>query len=126
MEVEASSAEEAFAEAAIALGELIATEEEIGGTAAAARRRIRAAGPDLPALLAEWLQELVFLADTEGLVCERVADLDLGKDGQGRSLVATVEGRTEAARPLVKAVTYHRLELSDKDGSWRARVTFDV
>jgi SHS2 domain-containing protein len=125
LEVDASSAEEVFAEAALALGELIATEETSAG-ARAARREVSIAAPDLAALLADWLQELVFLADTEGLVPERVAHLALGEDREGHSLVAAVEGVTDAARPLVKAVTYHRLELNEKDGSWRARVTFDV
>jgi SHS2 domain-containing protein len=34
---------------------------------------------------------------------------------------------TRASPPhLVKAVTYHRLEMHEQDGTWRARVVLDV
>ena len=77
--------------------------------------------PDPAALLARWLEELVFLAETEGLVPEE-ADVVLCNT----SLRATVRGRTGEPRPLVKAVTYHGLELTHEGGSWRARVVLDV
>jgi SHS2 domain-containing protein len=77
--------------------------------------------PDLAALLARWLEELVFLAETEGLVPEE-ADIVLCNT----SLRAAVRGRTGAPRPLVKAVTYHGLAFAHEGGSWRARVVLDV
>jgi SHS2 domain-containing protein len=75
----------------------------------------------LSALLATWLDELVFLAETEGLVPER-ADLAL----EGLELSALVRGRRGDPRPLVKAVTLHRLRLKHEDGVWRGRVVLDV
>jgi SHS2 domain-containing protein len=76
---------------------------------------------DRAALLAQWLEELVFLADTKRFVPEdaelRVSDTRL--DG-------TVRGRTGEPRPLVKAVTYHRLEFERRSDSWHAHVVFDV
>jgi SHS2 domain-containing protein len=81
----------------------------------------------MPALLVEWLQELVYLADTAGLVPERITGMALeAGPGEEPSLEATVEGPVGVARPLVKAVTYHRVELRESNGSWRARATFDV
>ncbi len=77
---------------------------------------------DLADLLAKWLEELVYLADTEGFVPDE-AEIVL----RNTSLRARVIGRSGAARPLVKAVTYHRLAFGERpDGTWQARVVLDV
>jgi SHS2 domain-containing protein len=77
--------------------------------------------PDPAALLAQWLEELVFLAETEGFVPE-AAELAL----DDAKLRATVRGRTGEPRPLVKAVTYRGLALAHEEGVWRGRVVLDV
>ena len=62
------------------------------------------------------------LAETEGLVPDEARDLVVGED----SVTAVVVGRTSEPRHLVKAVTYHNLELHrDRDG-WRGNVVLDV
>ena len=76
---------------------------------------------DPASLLAQWLEELVFLAETEGLVPEE-AEISLRET----KLRAVVRGRTGEPRPLVKAVTYHGLALAHEDGLWRGRVVLDV
>jgi SHS2 domain-containing protein len=116
LEIEARSAEEALGDALRAFAELAgpAHGEEV-------ERRIVLEASDLSALLAAWLDELVFLAETEGLVPER-ADLAL----EGLELSALVRGRRGDPRPLVKAVTLHRLRLKHEDGVWRGRVVLDV
>ncbi|MDQ3875509.1 MAG: archease [Actinomycetota bacterium] len=116
--IEAASAAGVFVEATTALAELIARDP--GGEAA--RREISLSAADRAALLADWLEELVFLADTEGFVPEGVASLEL----RGDSVRATVEGRIDRPAPLVKAVTYHRLEFAEDDGGARARLVLDV
>jgi SHS2 domain-containing protein len=77
---------------------------------------------DRPALLAAWLDELVFLAETEGLIAERVEELTLGDTG----LRALVTARAGEPPHFVKAVTYHRLELAEYEDGWRGRAVFDV
>jgi SHS2 domain-containing protein len=116
LEIEAGSAEEALGDALRAFAELAgpAHGEEV-------ERRIVLEASDLSALLATWLDELVFLAETEGLVPES-ADLAL----EGLELSALVRGRRGEPRPLVKAVTLHRLRLKLEDGVWRGRVVLDV
>ncbi len=116
--VEAATAEGVFAEATTAFAELVAREP--GGEAA--RREISLSAPDRAALLAEWLEELVFLADTEGFVPERVASVELAGDG----IRGAVEGRIDRPAPLVKAVTYHRLEFVEDERGARARLVLDV
>ena len=117
LEIDAATEAGVFVEAAEALSELL------GGRAQGepALRDVKAAAPDRPALLAEWLNELVFLSE-QGFVPERVVALDLGDAG----LRATVEGRAGEPRSLVKAVTYHRLRLEPEGVRWRGRVVLDV
>lgn len=77
---------------------------------------------DRPALLAAWLEELAFLAETRGLICEDVLELELGED----RLRATMGARPGTPRHLVKSVTYHRLRFERSDAGWVATVVLDV
>lgn len=85
-------------------------------------REVSIAAPDRAALLAEWLAELAFLAESEGLVPERLASLVLGE----QELRAAIEGRRGRPPHLVKAATYHRLSLERAGDGWRATVVLDV
>src|SRR5437660_8949923 len=78
------------------------------GPTVSERRTVAVNGPDLPALLAAWLEELVYVAESEGFVGLRLEELSLAE----RSLSAVVEGVVGDPPPLVKAVTYHRLAFS--------------
>ena len=116
--VDAASPEDVFAEAAEALAELISLRRD--GEAESHRVTLEAA--DLGALLVEWLEELIFLADTAAFVPERVEDLDLREN----AISATLVGRSGRIEPLVKAATYHGLRFARDDGVWQARVVLDV
>jgi SHS2 domain-containing protein len=118
LSIEAESEREIFALGLEALGELLA--DEPGGEPI--RRRVSLASADRATLLADWLGELVYLAETEGFLPERLEELAL----DGTSLRATFAGRAARPRNLVKAVTYHGLELSPAEGGWRARIVLDV
>lgn len=116
LEVRAGGEAELFAEAAAALGELLDA-----GPGEPVEREVRVAAHDRGALLVAWLEELLFLAETEGLVPEGAAVRIVPG-----SLEGVVRGRRAAPRPLVKAVTYHRLEVGQGDAGWHARVVLDV
>ena len=118
LEITAATAEEAFAEALVALAELLGD----GRTGSPQSRRIVVRAADLPALLAAWLEELVFLAETERFVAERSERIELA----GTELQGLVVGRTGEPPHLVKAVTYHRLDLAEQDGGWQGRAVLDV
>jgi SHS2 domain-containing protein len=92
-----------------------------GGEGETIERSLVIEAGDLPVLLAAWLEELVFLAETEGFV-PGDADLSLS----GLRLDATVRGRRGEPRPLVKAVTLHRLRFRPENCVWRGRVVLDV
>jgi SHS2 domain-containing protein len=120
LEIHGRSEAAVFRQAVHALRELL--EEETPASGAQVELPVEAEATDRGALLAEWLAELVFLAETEGLVPEEARDLVVGED----SVTAVVVGRTCEPRHLVKAVTYHDLELHrDRDG-WRGNVVLDV
>jgi SHS2 domain-containing protein len=117
LELETPTAEDAFAEALAALAELLGD-----GPGAPLSREVVVEGSDLPTLLAAWLDELVFLAETDGFVPERLERIELGDT----ELRAVVRGHAGDPPHLVKAVTYHGLELGRRDGGWHARVVLDV
>ena len=118
LDIEAASEEELLADAVAAFGELVG--EERGGEPAA--HVVEVEGPDRATLLAELLSELVFLAETEDFVPERLAALGL----RGATARARVEGRRGAPRQLVKAVTHHRLRFEHDGAAWRGSVVLDV
>ena len=116
VEIEAESAEGVLEEALRAFVELLGT-----GDGEVVERRLVVAAADLPALLAAWLEELVYLAETESFVPDS-ADLSLS----GLELSALLHGRLGEPRPLVKAVTYHRLAFERGPDGWLARAVLDV
>ena len=78
--------------------------------------------PDRATLLASWLDELVFRAETEDLVPECVERLRLDEGG----LHARVRAHRGRPRHLVKGVTYHGLNLEQVGDGYRASVVRDV
>jgi SHS2 domain-containing protein len=129
LSLEGASREELFAEAMAALGELLAEHEaDRGGEddhatgAEEVELEIAASAPDDATLLAEWLSELAFSAESGALIPLRIERLDLAE----RSLEARVVARRGRPPHLVKAVTYHRLGMWEEERAWRARVVFDV
>jgi len=123
IEIEAASEHEVFADALRALAELLrvgaaATPERSGRV----RRSVSTTASDRATLLAAWLEELVFLAESEGFVATELEALEL----DGTAVRATLLGVIDEPPPLVKAVTYHRLALQDTGESFFARVVLDV
>ena len=120
LELHARSEAAIFVQAVHALRELLEDDEPAAG--ARAERTVEAEATDRGALLAEWLAELVFLAETEGLVPDEARNLVVGED----TVTAVIVGRLAEPRHLVKAVTYHDLELHRDREGWRGNVVLDV
>jgi SHS2 domain-containing protein len=118
LEIEAGSEEAVFVEALHALGELLAD----GAEGEAVRRAVALEGDERAALLVRWLDELVYLAESEDLVPEEVERIALSD----RGLVASVRCRRGRPRHLVKGATYHRLAFERSDGGLHATVVLDV
>ncbi|HLF68977.1 MAG TPA: archease [Gaiellaceae bacterium] len=116
VEFEASSAEGVLEDALHAFAELAGS-----GEGELVERRVELTAPDVPALLAAWLDELLFLADAEGLLPES-AEISV----DGTTVSGVLRARPGEPRPLVKAVTLHRLRFRSENGVWRGRVVLDV
>lgn len=118
LELEAPSEQGIFEAALDAFRELVGTGEEGDSVSC----EVELAADDHAVLLVDWLSELVFLAEVEQLVPERVGAFALA----GNRLRAIVQGRRSRPRHLVKAVTLNGLELERNGGSWHGRVVLDV
>jgi SHS2 domain-containing protein len=115
--VRAATPEQVVREAAAAFGRLV----ELDSDGVPGQRRVAVEGHDYASMLVGFLEELIYLADTDCFV----ADDSTIEFAAGR-LNAQLEGRVTEIQPLVKAATYHELEFRETDGAWQARVVLDV
>lgn len=118
LELEAASDVDIFSESLVAIGELVGN----GELGEAIDFHIELAAADRGPLLVDWLNELVYLIETEAFEPSSVGELSI-QDG---NLKARVEGHRGNPSHLVKAVTLNRLEFGEHAGVWRARVVLDV
>jgi riboflavin kinase/FMN adenylyltransferase len=97
-------------------------------------RTIRLEARDREALLVEWLNELLFLIEQEGLLFMdfRIQSLsdspEIEQTGTaGAKLTANVGGAVApVTRAHIKAATFHDLELVEDEAGWSTVITFDV
>mgnify|MGYP001636561661 FL=1 len=90
-------------------------------------RRINIGRESLDRLMVDWLSELLYLHDVENLLFQGFKVESVGKDG----LKAIVKGEpfregVHVIKTEVKAVTYHRIEVRQEKGGWRAQVILDL
>jgi SHS2 domain-containing protein len=115
------SLEEAFEQAAMALAEIMGVRTDGPGE----RRQVRASAGDAGGLLVDFLNQLVFLHETEGVGFESVRVLEATEtDLRGEVDVVPLQGEPEG--PPVKGATFHRLHVDRSDGRVEARVYLDV
>jgi SHS2 domain-containing protein len=122
LRLEADAVEDLYAEAARALGGLLAepdAAERLGPS-----RPVRVTATDRAGLLAEWINELVFLSETEKLVFREIRI----ESASETELVASVRGaEPREIRTAIKAATYHDLSVErSADGRWHATVVLDA
>lgn len=132
LQIDAASEEAVFELALAAMGDLVGEGDHDadlrraagarGGELGTLAREVTVAAGDRGALLAAFLEELVYLAETEDLVPERAEHLTL----EGGRLSATVRGRRGSPRHLVKGVTYHELTFAPVGDGFAATVVLDV
>jgi SHS2 domain-containing protein len=118
LEVEAEDEAGIYAQAVQALAELLADDAARAPTL----RQITVTARDRGALLVAWLDELVYLAETQDLIPAEVERLTLSE----RDLKATARLVHGQPRHVVKGATYHRLLFAPTPTGYRARVVLDV
>ena len=80
---------------------------------------------NLEDLLVEWLGELLFLFSTKNIVFEKFEIEELDE----KHIKGAVEGADLKRYKIdteIKAVTYHMLEVVQKEGLWQCQVIFDI
>lgn len=127
VELSAASRKGLFTEALRAFTDTVT---DLAAVDPAVEHALAAEAGDLESLLVEWLSELVYRFDVDGLLF-REAEVRLEEAGAGFRLTARARGEpydTER-HPLevqVKGVTYHELRVERRDGEWLGRVVFDI
>ena len=112
--------EELFANAAWGMGQLMANLEEVKPQI---QRQIHLTAPDYDALLVDWLNELLYLGDTEG---EFYAAYEI-ESLSPTEIKATVRGgKISEVKTEIKAVTFHGLEIKETEHGFEATIVFDV
>src|SRR5687768_3628636 len=110
-----------FVQAGRALAELMLGDEP--RAAETVDDEVSVTASDREALLAAWIDELVFLAETRKAVFTSFEITDL-EDG---AITARLRGISEPAiKTAVKAATYHDLRVVQKAGRFVATVVLDV
>ncbi len=89
-------------------------------------RKIKLENPDKEQLLVKWLNELLYLFDTEGLVFKEFK-VDI-KNGE---LTAEAKGEPydqekHGAGTVIKAATYNELKVQKENKEWIAQCIVDV
>jgi hypothetical protein len=108
--------EQAFAEVASACGELLSVAS--GGEPE--RWPILLAGPDRSALLAEFVEDLVFLAEKEGFAVRKLERLEL----TDASLRAAVSGLSSCEEPRLRP--REAWIQGRTSGNWQVRVVIEA
>jgi SHS2 domain-containing protein len=114
---------QAFANAGRALFSLIT---ELDDVKEVLHRDAELTATDEESLLVEWLNELIYQFDTEGIIFKRfdISQLDNTRL-KARGYGERVDRARHKLKREVKAATYHMLEVVKNDGC-RVQVLFDI
>jgi len=120
---------ELFTASATAVIETLADPRTVGPALA---KTVTRHDHSLANLLFDWLSDIVYLKDAEGLVF-RDADCVVSRnqaDGdwhmEGRLTGAPIDQARHNLRADIKAITKHRYEVREDDGNWVATVVMDI
>jgi SHS2 domain-containing protein len=114
---------QAFANAARALFSLIT---ELDDVEEVVHRDIELTSTDEESLLVEWLNELIYQFDTEGMIFKRFDIIKLNNTRlKARGYGEKVDKSKHKIKIGVKAATYHMLKVDKSDGC-KVQVLFDI
>jgi protein archease len=88
---------------------------------------VSAESPALDGLLVSWLNELIFHFDAYGFVGKKIEIINFS-DNRIEAKLSGEEFDPERheGKLLIKAATYHRLKIEEKDHMWEAEIIFDI
>ena len=124
LEVYGKDEKELFSNAAFAIFDLIVDLQEID---IKETRRLVVKGADREDLLVNYLREILYMLNGEGMLLKDFSILEISS----RHLVGEVRGEPfnpdkHSIKAEIKAVTYHQVKVEKNKDGWKARVIFDV
>jgi SHS2 domain-containing protein len=118
-----ASINQAFANAARGLFSIITDLDDIREVT---HRDIKATATDQESLLVAWLNELIYLFDTENIIFNRFDITRLNNTRlEARIYGEKVDTSRHKLKTGVKAATYHMLKV-EKSNGYQAQVLFDI
>jgi len=123
--VDAASLEDAFSDAALATFEIITDIEKVEGKV---EKKIHVESERKRTLLYDFLNELVYLVDTEGWLLHNVEKMSITRDGDRFILDAALVGDSGDYEILtqIKSVTYSDMEIKEGDNNTILTVVHDI
>ncbi len=99
---------------------------ELEDVAELVRKDVEITAPDRESLLVEWLNELIYLFDTENVILKRFDIIRLSQTQlKARGYGQKVDRAKHQIKTGVKAATYHMLKIDPNNGT-RVQVLFDI
>jgi SHS2 domain-containing protein len=121
--LEADTLPELFCQTASALAELMLGDAPNPPGLDQVTVRVTVRSFDLPTLLVDWTNELIYQTETRQAVWSEIADLQLGAS----DIAAELRGLRQPELALqVKAATLHDAVLEAAAGGWKGHLVLDV
>lgn len=122
-EVWADNLNALFEEAALAMYEVMVDTSKVEPIEV---REIGVKSDQLDLLLHEWLSELLFITDVDGLVFSKFEVNIDGSELLGRAMGEKIDPSKHSPKTEVKAITYYKLKVVKEEDIWRATVVLDI
>jgi len=118
------SLEEAFANAAYAMFTLVA---DLDGVRDQVCREIEVQAEDRESLVVSWLNELLYLLDTEGIIFKKFDVTALAESSlKAKACGEILDLERHSIRGGVKAATYYMLRIARDNNRYSVQVIFDI
>ncbi len=92
-------------------------------------RSFEVSGHDIEALIFDFISELLYIKDTEGIVFSQFAVAVVKNKGyrlKCKAVGELLDRKKHKLRTEVKAATYNQMKIEEKGGRWKARVVLDT
>ncbi len=115
---------EAFDNAAYAMFDILADIDKVEETDSL---DLQVSAASVEELLVAWLDELLYIYETERFICSRFVINDISDTSLNASVFGEkIDPTRHEIKTEIKSVTYHQLKVERPDDGWKAQVIFDV
>lgn len=115
--------EHAFENAALAMFSVMTKTEKVEPNL---KRKISIKGEDMKSLLYNFLEELLFLMDSEGFILNKIEKIKIDNNKLTAIAIGDKISDDYDVHGEVKAVTYNEMEIKDEEGKCMVQVVVDL